>query len=103
MGMGIGMNAGGNMMGMASQANQAQMQREAGNGAGQHGGAAANAAAADVWTCPQCQAQNAGGKFCSNCGAKRPEAQVGGFCPNCGHALGEPRPKFCPECGQKLD
>ncbi len=103
MGMGIGMNAGGNMMGMASQANQAQMQREAGNGAAQHGGAAVNAAAADAWTCPQCQAQNGGGKFCSNCGTKRPEAQAGGFCPNCGHALGSPRPKFCPDCGQKLD
>ena len=52
--------------------------------------------AAGAWTCPQCGAQ-ATGKFCPECGAKKPEAE-GWICPQCGtKATG----KFCPECGTK--
>ena len=89
------------------------------------GGAAAPAG--DVWTCA-CGAQ-ATGKFCANCGGKKPEPQPAGdtwtcacgatatgkFCMECG----QPKPaapavegwqcscgainkgKFCPECGGK--
>ena len=52
------------------------------------------AAAAGAWTCPKCGAQ-ATGKFCPECGTKKPEPE-GWTCPKCGtHATG----KFCPECG----
>ena len=52
--------------------------------------------AAGAWTCPQCGAQ-ATGKFCPECGTKKPEAD-GWICPQCGtKATG----KFCPECGTK--
>ena len=51
-------------------------------------------AAAGAWTCPQCGHQ-ATGKFCPECGTKKPEPE-GWVCPKCGtHATG----KFCPECG----
>ena len=54
----------------------------------------AAAPAANAWTCPQCGAQ-ATGKFCPECGTKKPEPD-GWVCPKCGtHATG----KFCPECG----
>lgn len=49
------------------------------------------------WTCPKCGA-HATGKFCPECGEKKPEANEGWKCPKCGaHATG----KFCPECGTK--
>ena len=60
---------------------------------------AAQQQAAGAWTC-SCGAQ-ATGKFCPECGAKKPEPkmQAGGWtCPSCGtKATG----KFCPECGTK--
>ena len=53
--------------------------------------------AAGAWTCPKCGAQ-ATGKFCPECGTKKPEADAGWVCPQCGtKATG----KFCPECGTK--
>ena len=81
------------------------------------------------WTCA-CGA-TATGKFCTECGAKRPEKQgwtcacgainTGKFCPECGakKPVGAPLyrcdkcgfepedpknpPKFCPECGDRFD
>lgn len=56
--------------------------------------------AADSWVCPACNVES-GGKFCHNCGAKKPEPQpaVGGWaCPQCG---AENTGKFCAECGTK--
>ncbi len=80
----------------------------------------------DVWRCPACGAE-VSGKFCTECGAKRPVAEgwtcscgavnKGRFCSECGakKPAGEPLykcdkcgwepedpkhpPKFCPECG----
>ena len=49
----------------------------------------------DAWTCPGCGKQ-AFGKFCTECGAKKPEA--GWTCPNCGKVN---QGKFCDECGAK--
>lgn len=100
MGMGIGMNAGGNIMGGYQQnpqyrqtppqqtAPQQQAQPET----------TQNAAHEGAWKCA-CGAENTG-KFCSNCGEKKPEAPKKRFCSNCGAELGE-NAKFCPECGTK--
>lgn len=116
MGMGMGMQAAGDVLSSASRTNRQQMQEEGlktgpaaprGNGAG--GGA--------VWICA-CGQENTG-KFCSECGKPRPQTDVwvcscgqentGKFCSECG----KPRPaavwtckcgqentgKFCSECG----
>mgnify|MGYP004582582689 CR=1 FL=1 len=53
--------------------------------------------ATDAWTCPNCN-KEVHGKFCSECGAKKPEKKK---CPKCGTELDEMK-KFCPECGEKL-
>lgn len=50
---------------------------------------------ADMWTCSQCGTSNAG-KFCQECGAKRPEVPQPWTCPQCGTANAG---KFCSECG----
>ena len=57
--------------------------------------------AADGWTCPECGAKDNKGKFCAECGAKKPEPQPAAAwdCPECG-AKGN-KGKFCPECGAK--
>lgn len=99
MGIGMGMNAGGNFMATASQANMAQMERQA-----------AQQAAVGGWTC-SCGAQNTG-KFCSECGSAKPaekaawtctcgSVNTGKFCSECGKAKPENTGWFCPECGAK--
>lgn len=55
---------------------------------------------ADAWTCT-CGAVNTG-KFCPECGSKKPEAPRKRFCANCGFEMG-PNQKFCPECGTKAE
>ncbi|NCA99970.1 MAG: virion core protein [Clostridia bacterium] len=109
MGMGMGMQAGGGFMGTASQANLQQMQQQSQNQqAAQQAPAQAASAApaagsapapADSWNCPACGSTNTG-KFCSECGGKKPE---GSFCTNCGHKFNGDKPKFCPECGAKQE
>ena len=60
---------------------------------------AAPAPAAEAWTCPNCGSVNSG-KFCAECGAKKPEPVVvtGWTCPTCGSVN---KGKFCAECGTK--
>ncbi len=60
--------------------------------------APAPAPVAGGWTC-SCGAQ-ATGKFCPECGSKKPEPKpAGGWtCPQCGAQVSG---KFCPECGTK--
>ena len=54
--------------------------------------------AADSWTCPGC-GKPATGKFCPECGTKKPEPVAAGFwtC-SCG---AQNKGKFCSECGAK--
>ena len=52
------------------------------------------------WTCA-CGAVNTG-KFCSECGSKKPDAPKKRFCTNCGAELSQ-NTKFCPECGTKAE
>ncbi len=61
---------------------------------------AAAAQAAAGWTC-SCGQSDISGKFCPNCGAKKPEPKIAGDswkCPSCGADVNG---KFCPECGAK--
>lgn len=120
MGMGIGMNAGGNFMGAASNNNmqQMQMQQQAQQQAQQHAAyqqqqqqaqpqqpqsepapAPAPAPAADGWTC-SCGKTGNIGKFCAECGSPKPAPADNGpwTCPECGNQnIG----KFCANCGTK--
>ena len=86
MGMGVGMNSAGSFMTSASETNRRQMEAEK------------STPVAGDWTC-SCGNVNTG-KFCSECGAKKPESK-GKFCTNCGAKLPEGA-KFCSECGTKV-
>ena len=61
------------------------------------------APAGDSWTCA-CGTVNQG-KFCQNCGAKKPANEPQYRCDKCGWQPEDPRhpPKFCPECGDPFD
>lgn len=123
MGMGLaqqqGVTQAANLYGMAAQ-QQAQAPQQPQQAA----------PAGDSWTCPSC-GKPATGKFCPECGQKKPEANgwtcscgtvnMGKFCSNCGQKkpAGVPTyrcdkcgwtpedphnpPKFCPECGDPFD
>jgi hypothetical protein len=49
-------------------------------------------------TCPKCNAETHGAKFCPECGFK---LAVRSQCPKCSAEVA-PGAKFCPECGEKL-
>ncbi|MGN0502711.1 MAG: SPFH domain-containing protein [Ruminococcus sp.] len=113
MGMGVGMNAGSGILGGYQQNphynNQQpqQMPQQMNNNGAQpqqpqsqqpQPAQTAQAQPAGGWTCA-CGAVNSG-KFCSECGSKKPEAPKKRFCTNCGTELNE-NAKFCPECGTK--
>ncbi len=92
MGMGVGMNAGGSFMASASASNREQMARNEEAQKQQQEAAEKK----DTWTCT-CGAENTG-KFCSECGAKKPVPTGSWVCPECGK---ENTGKFCSECGTK--
>lgn len=55
------------------------------------------------WKC-SCGMQNTG-KFCINCGSRKPEYVKGYRCDKCGWTTTDisTRPNFCPECGDKIE
>lgn len=60
----------------------------------------AKSSASEGWTCPACGTTGNTGKFCNECGAKKPEPSDGTWtCPACG-TKGNTG-KFCNECGAK--
>ena len=63
----------------------------------QMGAQTAPVTAADSWVCPNC-GKPATGKFCAECGTKKPETAAGWTCPSCGTVN---KGKFCAECGAK--
>ncbi len=58
---------------------------------------------AEGWTCA-CGTVNKG-KFCHECGAKKPADAPLYRCDKCGWEPEDPRhpPKFCPRCGDRFD
>ncbi len=111
MGMGIGMNAGGNILGgyqqnpnynnqqpQQYQQPQQQYQQPQPTIPVQQPTAPVQQGGADGWTC-ECGATNTG-KFCPECGKPKPETPKKRFCTNCGAELNDSA-KFCPECGTK--
>ena len=97
MGMGIGMQAGGGFMGAASQANMQQQAQQA-QQAPKVQEQARGIAETEQWKCG-CGKEN-NGKFCPECGSKKPEAIK---CTSCGHLITGQKPKFCPECGKPFN
>ena len=57
-------------------------------------------AAAASWICASCGTENYG-KFCTECGTKKPAGVPQYRCDKCGWVPADPvhPPKFCPECG----
>ena len=106
MGMGMAQQAGGmnaqNLFAMGQQMGTQQNYSRTGYGQQPGGGQEASQKvkpAEDGWTCA-CGSVNKG-KFCPNCGAKKPAAAPLYRCDKCGWEPEDPGnpPKFCPECG----
>ena len=108
MGMGMGLQASGNFMGAASNTNMQQMQMQNQNRDPAQGQEVSVPTNKDEWVCG-CGMKNLG-RFCSNCGTKKPEEKpswtcecgtknTGNFCSNCGIKRPERSTAWQCECG----
>jgi len=121
MGMGMAMNAGGNintqnLYTMGQQQKQAEEEARKANAAANTWKCACGYEASGKF-CPECGAKKPEnswtcacgfsnkGKFCENCGAKKPAGVQQFRCDKCGWEPADPTkpPKFCPECGDVFD
>lgn len=94
----MGMNMAGNAGGVNPQELFQMGQQQAFQQSAPASAPAPAAPVADSWTCAGCGALTTG-KFCPECGAKKPEPQPDGWtCPTCGTVN---KGKFCAECGAK--
>ena len=110
MGMGMvgnmGMGMAGNLSAAQIQAQQMQQQMQQQQMSQQPPAPPAGAAPApdpNAWTCPACGTAGITGKFCPECGGKKPEPKIpfdvnGWTCAACGTVN---KGKFCAECGAK--
>ncbi len=113
-GMGMAMNAGGmNSAQGFYNAGVAQQQANAAKAPSANEWKCACGAVTDGKFCPECGAKKPDngwtcacgatnkGKFCTNCGAKKPAGALLYRCDKCGWEPEDPKnpPKFCPECG----
>ena len=125
MGMGMAMNTGAaaNAQGLFAMGQQNQQNQQAAAPAAPQAAAPAGAwkcACGNIASgkfCPECGAKKPKdgwacacgqinkGKFCSNCGAKKPDGAPLYRCDKCGWEPEDPKnpPKFCPECGDIFD
>lgn len=117
MGMGMAMNAGGqtnpqNLYAMGRQAKPATPTAPAAEGwqcscgevaTGKFCPNCGSKKPEDGWVCV-CGHSNKG-KFCTECGAKKPSGAPLYRCDKCGFEPEDPKnpPKFCPECGDRFD
>lgn len=105
MGMGMAMNAGmGNLSGLFAQQNQQFAQNNVQNNVNPTSATPTPTQQSDYWVCQSCGAQNKG-KFCMECGTKKPTGAPLFRCDKCGWQPKDPYnpPKFCPECGDIFD
>lgn len=99
MGMNMAANAGGaNAQNLFAMGQQAEMQIPP-----LQGNVPNPQAAQEGWVC-SCGTVNKG-KFCMECGAKKPQGIPQYQCDKCGWTPADPThpPKFCPECGDPFD
>lgn len=89
LGMGVGMQATGGFMGVASRSNQEQMNQQD-NKKTTYG---------DDWVCTECGSMNTT-NFCGGCGTKKPVSV--NQCSKCGFKPEGNTPNFCPQCGTKF-
>ena len=117
MGMNMAMNAGGaNAQNLYAMGQQAQAQLTSAEAQADSWKCACGAVCTGKF-CPQCGAKKPEngwkcscgavnkGKFCSECGAKKPAGEKLYKCDKCGWEPEDPAnpPKFCPECGDRFD
>ncbi len=99
----MAMNMMGNMMGGNGMMNNGNVQQPMQQQAQPAGQPVAQQPPVLGWTC-SCGNVNQG-KFCPNCGSKKPEGAPLYKCDKCGYEPEDPAnpPKFCPECGDVFD
>lgn len=118
MGMGLGSQVGGGLVGAASASNQQQLQN-------QQGSQKSTAPDADGWACSSGHRNTGDSRFCAQCGQAKPQdwtcacshKNSGNFCAQCGKPAPKATkcgkcghdippsaqmPKFCPQCGAPL-